>query len=61
MEKIKFIYDFDGEENYGMTKHVDQEIHNENGVSLPDVCEMFEDFIKASCFSMNGVFEYFKR
>ena len=57
MERIKFTYEFDDEE-FGHSKNVEIELAHE-AVHLRDVCEMFEEFITSSGFSLDGVLRYF--
>ena len=58
MERIKFTYEFDDEE-FGHSKNVEIELAHE-AIHLRDVCEMFEEFITSSGFSLDGVLRYFK-
>ena len=55
---FKFTYEFDDEE-FGHSKNVEIELAHE-AVNLQDVCEMFEEFITSSGFSLDGVLRYFK-
>jgi hypothetical protein len=58
MERIKFTYEFDDEE-FGHNKNVKLELAND-AVHLRDICEMFEEFITSTGFSLDGVLRYFK-
>lgn len=58
MERVKFTYEFDDEE-FGHAKEVNLEISHES-IHLDDVCEMFEEFISSTGYSVDGLFRYFK-
>lgn len=59
MEEIKFSFKFDGE-GMMMDKKVIVECKNEDGLSVPDVCEAFVEFMESAGFSVDNIYEYFQ-
>lgn len=60
MERISFTYSFtdeDGEEHMISASKRDK---NNEGIRDYEVCEMFEDFMRAVGFSENNVLKYFQ-
>ena len=58
MERVEFNYRFHDDEG-GSDKSVSLEMRRES-LNLMDVCEMFEDFIQAAGFSVDGMLRYFR-
>ena len=58
MERVEFNYRFHDDEG-GNDKNVSLELRHES-LNLPDICEMFEEFIRSAGFSVDGMLRYFR-
>lgn len=61
MERIKFIYTYNDTDNEQTDEcRIEMETKNSDGIHGPEVCEVFENFMRAVGFSEDTVVNYFK-